>query len=145
MSIRENIAKDIVIVLREIVEPRPVLVTREPFDPEKLAITQFPAILVVSRNENKESLTMGLPNGGIREGTIEYELRGYVRGVELDTRRNDLIEAIEEALDTDRYRNQRGTVIDSQVTSIEIVDRLAPLAEFVITYAVRYFHKRTAT
>lgn len=145
MSIRETTAKDIVIVLREIAEPRPVLVTREPFDPEKLAITQFPAILVVSRDESKESRTMGLPNAGIREGTIEYEIRGYVRGVELDTRRNDLIEAIEEALDQDRYRNQAGSVIDSQVTNIEIIDRLPPLAEFVITYAVRYFHKRTAT
>jgi hypothetical protein len=41
---------------------------------------------------------MGASGVGRRMGTITYDIRGYVRGTELDRRRNDLIEAIEEAL-----------------------------------------------
>lgn len=145
MSIRETTAKDIVIVLGEIQEPKPVLVTREPFDPEKLAITQFPAILVQSTTEEKETVTMGLSTVGRRIGQIDYEIRGFVRGVELDTKRNDLIEAIEEALDKDRYRNQSGSVLNSEVVSIEIIPRLAPLAEFLMIYRVNYNHQRNVT
>ena len=88
---------------------------------------------------------MGAPTNGIRMGTITYEIRGFVRGNELDSKRNDLIESIEEALDLDRYRNQTGTIINSQVTNIEIVDRLPPLAEFMITYVVNYQHRRTVS
>ena len=143
MSIRETTAKDIVIVLGEIEDPRPILVTREPFEPEKLAITQFPAILVTSRGEEKSTITMGAPTLGIRSGTITYEIRGFVRGNELDAKRNDLIESIEEALDLDRYRNQSGIVLDSQVTNIQVIDRLPPLAEFLITYTVTYKYQRT--
>ena len=143
MSIRETTAKDIVIVIGEIEDPRPILVTREPFEPEKLAITQFPAVLITSRDEEKSTVTMGAPTTGIRMGTITYEIRGFVRGNELDAKRNDLIESIEEALDLDRYRNQPGTIINSQVTAIEIIDRLPPLAEFKMTYVVNYQHRRT--
>jgi len=145
MSIREDITKDIVIVLTEIEDPRPILVTREPFDVEKLAITQFPAILINATNEERQTLTMGLPSVGRRAGTIEYEIRGFVRGNELDAKRNDLIESIEEALDNDRYRNQTGKVMDSQITSIEVINRLPPLAEVVITYTVKYNYVRTTT
>jgi hypothetical protein len=77
-------------------------------------------------------------------GTIDYQIRGYVRGAELDRKRNDLIEAIEEALDLDRYRGlQASGVIDSQIITIEIVDRQPPLAEFEITFRVRYNYLRT--
>jgi len=148
MSIREATAIDIALVLGDIQEPRPVLVTREPFDPERLAITQFPAILITSLNEEKETITMGAMGStglGRRTGTIEYEIRAYVRGTNLDTQRNDIIEAIEEALDQDRSRLQSSSVTDSQVTRIEIQSRLPPLAEAVITYQVKYFHKRAIT
>jgi hypothetical protein len=145
MSIRETTAKDIVIVLSQILDPKLVLVTREPFEPEKLAITQFPSVLITSRDEEKNTVTMGAPTNGIRMGTITYEIRGFVRGNELDAKRNDLIESIEEALDLDRYRNQPGVIINSQVTNIEIVDRLPPLAEVMITYVVNYQHRRTVS
>lgn len=145
MSIREELAKDIVTTLKEIEDPKPVLVTREPFDVEKLAITQFPAILVQTGDEEKETVTMGLPSAGIRTGTINYQLRCFVRGNELDTKRNDLIESIEEILDTDRYRGYTDfTVIDSQITQIEVIERLQPLAEFNMTFVVDYKHVRGA-
>jgi hypothetical protein len=100
---------------------------------------------VTSRDEEKSTVSMGAPSNGIRMGNITYEIRGFIRGNELDSKRNDLIESIEEALDTDRYRNQPGVIINSQVTNIEIIDRLPPLAEFMLTYVVNYQHRRTVS
>lgn len=138
MSLRNDIADNIVEVLKDIADPRPVLVTREPFDVEKLAITQFPAILVQSGSEERDTETMG--TGGVRRGTILFQLRGFQRGTELDNKRNQLIEAIEEQLDSDRYRGKTsGQVQNSMVTSIEVIERLAPLAEFVINFEVTYY------
>ena len=73
------------------------MVTREPFDVEKLAITQFPAILVQTNNETRNTESMA--SGGLRQGNIIYNIRGFVRGTELDRQRNELIEAIEETLE----------------------------------------------
>jgi hypothetical protein len=143
LSLREVIAVDIVEVLGNITDPQSVLVTREPFEVDKLAITQFPAILVQLSNEQRETVSMGVPGVGRRMGTIEYTIRGFVRGTELDSRRNELITAIETALETDRYRTFRSQgVIDSQVIGIEVVPRQQPLAEFIITFQVRYNYLR---
>lgn len=140
MSIRNSLADNIVEVLKDIRDPRPVLVTREPFDVEKLAITQFPAILVQTGIEDRDTETMA---AGYRRGTITYNLRGFVRGNELDKKRNSLIEAIEEKLDADRYREQGTAVVqNSQITRIEVIERLAPLAEFVMDYEVTYYFVR---
>lgn len=145
-NLREQIADNIVTVLKDCDDPRPVLVTREPFNVAEIAITQFPACLVTAQREDRETISMGAPGAGRRLGTIAFEIRGYVRGNELDRKRNDLIERIEEQLDSDRYRELLADgVIDSQVTSIEIIERLPPLAEFVIIFTVRYNYLRTAT
>lgn len=142
-NLRTRISENIIETLKGITDPRPVLVTREPFEPDRLAITQFPAILIASSNETRQTITMGATSSGRRMGTITYTLRGYVRGTELDKRRNDLIEAIEEALDSNRYRELLDAgVTDSQVIGIDIVDRLPPLAEITITYEVQYNYLR---
>jgi hypothetical protein len=142
-NLRQQIAENIVTTIKSIRDPKPVLVTREPFNVQELAITQFPAVLIASQIEERETITMGAPGAGRRMGTIDYQIRCYVRGAELDGRRNDLIEAIEEALDSDRYRDllDQG-VTDSQIITIDIVDRQPPLAEFTITYRVRYNYLR---
>lgn len=140
MSIREDIVNDIVTTLKEIKDLKPALVTREPFDVEKLAITQFPAVLINSTNEERTTETM---RAGIRQGTIVYTIRGFVRGNDIDKKRNELVEAIEEALDADRNRGQNSSVVqDTQVASIEVVDRLPPLGEVVLTVNVRYVFTR---
>ena len=140
MSVREDIAVNLVTTLKEINSIKPVLVTREPFDVEKLAITQFPAILVTSTNEERNTETM---SAGIRSGIITYTIRAFVRGNELDTKRNDIIEAIEEALDADRNRGQgRGVVLDTQTVSVEVIERLPPIAEAVLTVNVNYIFRR---
>jgi hypothetical protein len=145
-NLREQISADIVAVLKSMQDPQPVLVTREPFNVTEIAITQFPAILITPTIEERETITMGTPGTGRRQGSIEFTIRGYVRGAELDRQRNDLIERIEEALDTDRYRDLKALgVIDSQITTIEIIERIPPLAEFSMTYTVRYNYLRTAT
>jgi hypothetical protein len=142
-SLREQVAINTVDVLKEIDDPHVVLVTREPFDVEKLAITQFPALLVQQTTETRETITMGTPGVGRRMGVMTFEIRGFVRGTELDSRRNELIEAVEKELDSDRYRGLLATgVTDSQLVSIEIVPRLQPLAEFIITVEVTYNYLR---
>ena len=140
MSLREDIVTNIVTTLQDIVDLKPALVTREPFDVEKLAITQFPAVLINSTNEERTTETM---RAGIRQGIIVYTIRGFVRGNEIDKKRNDLVEAIEEALDADRNRGQNSSVVqDTQVASIEVIDRLPPLGEVVLTVNVRYVFTR---
>jgi hypothetical protein len=140
MSLRNDIAEDIVKTLKELTDPRPILVTREPFDVEKLAITQFPAIMVNSGNEERDDYDMAF-----RSGTIEYTLQAFVRGAtQLDRQKNDLIEAISEGLDTDRRRGTSNPGITTLVANIEVVDRLPPLAEVVVTVQVRYRYRKGA-
>ena len=144
-NIRQQVAENIVAVLKEMRDPMPVFVSREPVVIQEMAITQFPAIFVQPTVEDRETITMGAPGAGRRMGRIEYSIRAYVRGTELDRQRNDLIEAIEEALDSDRYRELISSgVTDSQITRVEIIDRQPPLAEFLITYVVTYNYLRGA-
>lgn len=146
MSIREQVAINIVDVLKTLEYPALALVTREPFAVQELAITQFPAVHVQVQTEERETITMGATGVGRRMGTINYTLRGYVRGTELDRRRNELIEGIEEQLEGDRYRELRTEgVTDSQITLIEVVERQPPLAEITVTFQVRYNYLRAAT
>ena len=144
LSLREQIADAIVSTIHEIDNPRISLTTREPFEPDKIAITQFPAVLVQMDEEIRETITMGLPTAGRRMGTITYVIRAYVRGVDLDKKRNELLTSIENSLDTDRYLGlyDQG-VTDSQVKRIEIINRLPPLAEFHIEFEVKYNYLRT--
>jgi hypothetical protein len=145
-NLRQQIADYLVTAIREIEEPRVSFVTKEPFEVSEIAITQFPAVLVTMREENRETITMGQPGVGRRMGTLRFEVRAFVRGVDLDLRRNDLIEALEEQLEKDRYFNLKASgVLDSQIITIEIVDRQPPLAEMLIELEVRYNYLRAST
>jgi hypothetical protein len=146
MSLREQITTTLVTRFQEIEDPLIALATREPIDVEKLAITQFPAILVTFAVETRETVTMGMSGIGQRMGELAFDLRGFVRGAELDQKRNDLIEAIEEQLELDRYLGLANSgVLDSQITEIEVIPRLAPLAEVRLRLVVRYSYMRGAT
>ena len=147
MSNREDIAKNIQDVLGDMTPPRPVLVTREPFDVNKLAITQFPAVLITTGNESREDNTM---SGG-RRGPIDVNIRGYVRSdgrqgqiQSVDQKRNELIERIEETLNSDRTRGVSSKAVTTRVSSIEVFDRTPPLGEFNLIAQVLYsFDKDT--
>ena len=59
MSVRENIATNLVTSLQAISTPNVKKVTREPFDFDKLSNAQFPAILVRTANETREDASIG--------------------------------------------------------------------------------------
>jgi hypothetical protein len=141
MSIREDIAANIVTTLDAVTQPVEIkYVTREPFDFEKLSNAQFPAILVRSAEEDRENDTIG---GTIshRMATINYQLVCYVKGSAIDTARNNIIEAIEESLDVDRTRG--GVALDTQIISIETDEgSIAPIGGVIITLRVLYKYQR---
>lgn len=140
MSIRETVIENIVDVLKDMNDPKPVLVSREPFDVEKLAITQYPALLVQSGPETRLDYSM---RG--RQGVITYSIRAFVRGNELDKKKNDIVERIEETLDTDRMRGTENYSMRTQVVQITPVERLAPLGEVLVSVEVEYKYTRGTT
>ena len=142
MSARENIAKNIENQLKNMSNPAPGKVSRVFFDVQKLAITQFPAVLVVSTQETKTDISTDL-----RQGSLIIECRCYVRGTQIDTLRNEIIERIEETLETSRDRDI--TLADTnihnvktQVTDIAVVERELPLGEAVVSVNVIYTYKK---
>jgi hypothetical protein len=140
MSNRETVIENIVSLLKDMDDPKPILVSREPFDVEKLAITQFPAILVQSGEEVRFDTAMRS-----REGQINYVIRSFVRGVELDKKKNEIVERIEETLDADRKRGTTNYAMKTQIISVTPIDRLAPLGEVLVTVQVQYKYPRGTT
>jgi hypothetical protein len=143
MSIREDIAKDIVTTLKEMRDPvMASYVTREPFEFDKLSNAQYPAILIQTAGETREDSTIG-DSGISRMGTITYNVIGYVKSADIDTARNDIIESIEEALDVDRTRG--GYAKDTQVVNVETDEgSIDPIGGVILTVEVEYFYTRGA-
>jgi hypothetical protein len=140
MSVRENVAANLVTQLKAITAPVIKKVTREPFDFDKLSNAQFPAILVRTANETREDASLG-GSATSRQATIEYELVCFVKHKNIDTARNQLIEAIDERLDIDRTRG--GHAIDTQVISVEVDDgTIDPIGGVIVTVQVEYFYTR---
>ena len=138
MSARENIATNIFNQLQNITNPALGIVSREFFDVSKIAITQFPAILMNSMNESREDISTDL-----RQGTIDYQLKCYVRGTQLDTLKNELVERVEEILEVSRDRditladtNIHG--VSTSITNVEVIERELPLGEIVFTVQCVY-------
>jgi hypothetical protein len=107
MSLREDIASNIITTLDAVTSPIELKkITREPFKVEELADPQFPALYITTSDETREDFALGDYSAGKRSGTIDFIIVGYVKGTEIniDTKRNQLIEVIEETLDTDRTR-----------------------------------------
>jgi septum formation topological specificity factor MinE len=117
-------------------------VSRVFFDVQKLAITQFPAILIITGDESREDITTDE-----RLGIITYNLRCYVRGNQIDTLRNEIVERIEETLEVSRDRDITLSAdnihsVTTRVIAIEVVERELPLGEVVVTVEVRYRYKK---
>jgi len=142
MSARELIAEDIKEQLINMSDPAPGNVTREFFDFEKLAITQYPAILIVTGNEERTTVSMSE-----RQGILQIELRCFVRGNELDTKRNELIERVEQTLEGSKGRNltvdkDATHYVETRVTNVEVIERNPPIGQVIITVEVEYMYKR---
>ena len=140
MSLREDIAANIITTLDAVTSPIELKkITREPFKPEELADPQFPALYITTGDELREDFALGYTAAGKRSGTIDYVLIGYVKGSDtnLDTKRNQLIEVIEETLDADRTRG--GNALETKVIEVSSDEgTLYPLGGIRIVVRVFY-------
>ncbi len=118
MSVRENIASNLLSVISAISSPDIIKATRQPFLLDELSDKQYPAVIVQTSEENRDDSEMG-SGAKTRHGTIDFVVLGFVKGAEanIDTKRNELITAIETALETDITRSSNA--LDTEVIQVE--------------------------
>ena len=118
MSVRENIASNLLTVLSNISSPDVIKATRQPFLLDELSDKQYPAVIVQTSEENRDDSELGT-GARTRHGTIDFVVLGFVKGAEsnIDTARNALITAIETALESDITRNSNA--LDTEVIQVE--------------------------
>tara|TARA_B100000131_G_C17890053_1_gene521933 strand:+ start:255 stop:692 length:438 start_codon:yes stop_codon:yes gene_type:complete len=118
MSKRENIASDLLSTISGISSPSIKKATRQPFLLDELSDKQYPAVIVQTSEETREDQEIG-SGAKTRIGTIDFAILGFVKGAEvnIDTKRNELITAIETALESDITRNSNA--LDTEVISVE--------------------------
>ena len=119
MSVRENIASNLLSTISSISSPITIRkATRQPFLLDELSEQQYPAVIVQTSEENRDDSELG-SGAKTRHGTIDFVVLGFVKGAEanIDTKRNELITAIETALETDITRNSNA--LDTEVIQVE--------------------------
>ena len=118
MSTRENIASNIASTISGISSPAIKKVTRQPFDIDELSDKQYPAVIIQTSEETREDIELGT-GAKTRQGTIDFIVNGFVKGAEsnIDTKRNQLITAIETELESDITRS--GNELDTEIVSVE--------------------------
>jgi hypothetical protein len=98
--------------------------------------------LVFSQNEERTNISFTE-----RQGTLNVQLRCFLRGNNIDQKRNNLIEQIEQELET---QSNRDVTVDSaathyvisRISNIEVIERQPPLAELLINLDIEYVYKR---
>jgi hypothetical protein len=142
-SKRELIAQNIVSTLKNQTTYRFGLVTREPQrDIEDLAKTSFPCAVIESANETREDISQG-GTDITRMSDAEYSIMVYVMSGrrDLDTQRNEIIQAVEELLDADRTRG--GNALFTELIAVESDDGAqSPIVSMRLTVLVRYCYTR---
>ena len=118
MSVRENIASNLLTVISAISSPAVKKATRQPFPIDELSEQQYPAVIVQTSEETRDDSELG-SGARTRHGTIDFIISGFVKGAEanIDTKRNELITAIETAVEADITRS--GNALDTMVVSCE--------------------------
>ena len=119
MSVRENIASNLLSTISAISSPITIKkATRQPFLLDELSEQQYPAVIVQTSEENRDDSELG-SGAKTRHGTIDFVVLGFVKGAEsnIDTLRNQLITAIETALESDITRS--GNALDTEVVQVE--------------------------
>ena len=118
MSVRENIASNLLSTISGISSPTIKKATRQPFILDELSDKQYPAVIVQTSEETREDSELG-SGAKTRIGTIDFVILGFVKGAEsnIDTLRNQLITAIETALESDITRSNNA--LDTEVISVE--------------------------
>jgi hypothetical protein len=118
MSVRENIAANLLSVISNISSPAIKKATRQPFLLDELSEQQYPSVIIQTSEENREDSELG-SGAKTRHGTIDFVILGFVKGSDsnIDTLRNALITAIESAIETDITRDSNA--LDSEVVQVE--------------------------
>jgi len=118
MSVRENIASNLLSVISSISSPAIKKATRQPFILDELSEQQYPAVIVQTSEEVRDDVELG-SGARTRTGTIDFVILGFVKGAEvnIDTKRNELITAIETELEIDITRD--GNALDTEIISVE--------------------------
>ena len=138
MSKREEIASRIVETLKTVRAVKTV--TREPRALTELSKTAFPHVLVESANEARDISSFGETVRHVAD--IDFLINCVVKGRDRDQQRNNVLEAIETALQADA--TLEGLVFDSYVTQIQIreIEEADPYATAAMIYTVRYYYDR---
>jgi len=118
MSVRENIASNLLSTISGISSPAIKKATRQPFILDELSEQQYPAVIVQTSEENRDDSELG-SGAKTRHGTIDFVVLGFVKCAEanIDTKRNELITAIETELESDITRS--GNALDTEVVQVE--------------------------
>ena len=138
MSVRENIASNLLTVISAISSPAVKKATRQPFPIDELSEQQYPAVIIQTSEETRDDSELG-SGAKTRHGTIDFVVSGYVKGAEtnIDTKRNELITAIETAVETDITRN--GNALDTMVVACETDEgSLFPVGAIQMTIRCMY-------
>ena len=141
MSVRENIASNLVTTVQAISSPSIKKVSRQPFPLDELSQQQYPAVLIQTIEETKEDQELG-SGAKTRIANLEFGITGYVKTNEdnIDTARNNLASAIETQLESDITRG--GNALDTEVISIETdAGSLFPYGAVLMTIRVIYEHQ----
>jgi hypothetical protein len=141
MSVREDIASNILTSIQAISSPTIKKATRQPFPLDELSEQQYPAVLVQTQLETKEDQELG-SGGRTRINTLEFLITGYTKGAEsnIDTARNELAEALENKLEEDITRG--GNALDTEVIEIETdAGQLFPYGAISMVVRVIYEHQ----
>jgi hypothetical protein len=142
MSIRNDIAQNIVDILGDANDPKPIYVTRESIDLDNLARQQFPAVVVRTTDETRSELTM-LGDVGSRFAVMNVVCECYVTGTNIDLQRNDIAERVEEALVADLTRG--GVAKNTKLIELTVdqaIDKRFGLIS--LTFEVEYIYTRGA-
>ena len=141
MSVREDIASNLVTTVQAVSSPSIKKVSRQPFPLDELSQQQYPAVLIQTIEETKDDQELG-SGAKTRIATLEFGVTGYVKTNDdnIDTSRNALATAIETALETDVTRS--GNALDTEVISIETdAGTLFPYGAVLLTVRVMYEHQ----
>ena len=140
MSKRNDITSNIVEILTDSNDPKPVYVTREVIEVEKLARAQFPAVVVKSGDEVRTEFTMQSILGE-RRSIFNVVCDCYVTGTDLDRQRNDIAERVEEALAADRSRG--GNALDTRLAELVVDEEIdTRFGLITLTFEVEYIYTR---
>lgn len=140
-SRRELIVRDIVDTLKNQQTVRLGTVSRDPgLEIADLANTAFPAVIVESGSETRESITQ-LGALQQRQATMSVNITVWVNtNARADALRNELIEAIEELLDHDPTRG--GNAFDTQLTEVETDTDTAPYSSMNLIFTIPYVYTK---